>query len=35
LIEGRQTGMAYDVSNLASVAFNSAIAGIEVPTRCC
>jgi NADH-quinone oxidoreductase subunit G len=29
LIEGRQTGMAYDVSNLGAVAFNSGIAGIE------
>ncbi len=29
LLEGRQTGMAYDVTNLGSVAFNSTIAGIE------
>ncbi|HEX8640795.1 MAG TPA: NADH-quinone oxidoreductase subunit NuoG [Allosphingosinicella sp.] len=29
LLEGRQTGLAYDVSNLASVNFNSTIAGIE------
>jgi len=29
LLEGRQTGMDYDVSNLAAVAFNSTIAGIE------
>lgn len=29
LLEGRQTGMAYDVSNLAAVNFNSTIAGIE------
>ncbi|HUE78100.1 MAG TPA: NADH-quinone oxidoreductase subunit NuoG [Sphingomicrobium sp.] len=29
LLEGRQTGLAYDVSNLAAVAFNSTIAGIE------
>ncbi|HXH52880.1 MAG TPA: NADH-quinone oxidoreductase subunit NuoG [Sphingomicrobium sp.] len=29
LLEGRQTGLAYDVTNLASVAFNSTIAGIE------
>ena len=29
LIEGRQTGMDYDVSNLAAVNFNSTIAGIE------
>nr|MBA2635632.1 molybdopterin-dependent oxidoreductase [Sphingomonas sp.] len=29
LLEGRQTGLDYDVSNLASVAFNSTIAGIE------
>ncbi|MCC2975842.1 NADH-quinone oxidoreductase subunit NuoG [Sphingomonas sp. PL-96] len=29
LIEGRQTGMAYDVSNLGAVAFNSTIAGVE------
>ncbi|MEJ7776094.1 MAG: NADH-quinone oxidoreductase subunit NuoG [Sphingomicrobium sp.] len=28
-LEGRQTGLDYDVSNLASVAFNSTIAGIE------
>lgn len=29
LIEGRQTGMDYDVSNLAAVNFNSSFAGIE------
>ncbi|NNC72184.1 MAG: NADH-quinone oxidoreductase subunit G [Sphingomonadaceae bacterium] len=29
LIEGRQTGMDYDASNLAAVNFNSTIAGIE------
>jgi NADH-quinone oxidoreductase subunit G len=29
LIEGRQTGMAYDTSSLSAVAFNSTIAGIE------
>jgi NADH-quinone oxidoreductase subunit G len=29
LIEGRQTGLDYDVSSLAAVAFNSTIAGIE------
>ena len=29
LLEGRQTGLAYDASNLASVNFNSTIAGIE------
>ncbi|KRB80715.1 NADH dehydrogenase [Sphingomonas sp. Root710] len=29
LLEGRQTGMDYDVSDLASVNFNSTIAGIE------
>ncbi len=29
LLEGRQTGMDYDVSSLAAVAFNSTIAGIE------
>ena len=29
LIEGRQTGMDYDVSSLAAVNFNSTIAGIE------
>ncbi len=29
LIESRQTGMDYDVSNLAAVNFNSTIAGIE------
>ncbi|MBX7496185.1 NADH-quinone oxidoreductase subunit NuoG [Qipengyuania sp. 6B39] len=29
LIEGRQTGMDYDVSNLAAVNFNSTFAGIE------
>ncbi len=29
LIEGRQTGMDYDVGNLAAVNFNSTIAGIE------
>ncbi|KKC27687.1 NADH-quinone oxidoreductase subunit NuoG [Sphingomonas sp. SRS2] len=29
LLEGRQTGMDYDVSNLATVNFNSTIAGIE------
>ncbi|HKR23995.1 MAG TPA: NADH-quinone oxidoreductase subunit NuoG [Allosphingosinicella sp.] len=29
LIEGRQTGLAYETSNLAAVNFNSTIAGIE------
>ena len=29
LIEGRQTGMAYDVANLGAVAFNTTIAGVE------
>ena len=29
LLEGRQTGLTYDVSSLAAVAFNSTIAGIE------
>jgi NADH-quinone oxidoreductase subunit G len=29
LIEGRQTGLAYDTSSLSGVAFNSTIAGIE------
>ncbi|ATE63140.1 NADH-quinone oxidoreductase subunit NuoG [Rhizorhabdus dicambivorans] len=29
LLEGRQTGMDYDVTNLAAVNFNSTIAGIE------
>ena len=29
LVEGRQTGMDYDVSNLAAVTFNSTLAGIE------
>src|SRR5438045_148536 len=29
LIEGRQTGLAYDASSLSAVAFNSTIAGIE------
>ncbi len=29
MLEGRQTGMAYDVSNMAAVAFNSGFAGIE------
>ncbi len=29
LLEGRQTGMSYDVSSLAAVAFNSTISGIE------
>ncbi|MEP0391398.1 MAG: NADH-quinone oxidoreductase subunit NuoG [Erythrobacter sp.] len=29
LLEGRQTGMTYDVSNLAAVNFNSGLAGIE------
>src|SRR3546814_16690320 len=29
LIEGRQTGMDYDVSNLAAVNFHSTFAGIE------
>ncbi|MFN4135495.1 MAG: NADH-quinone oxidoreductase subunit NuoG [Novosphingobium sp.] len=29
LLEGRQTGLAYDTSNLAAVNFNSGIAGIE------
>ena len=28
-LEGRQTGLAYDTSNLAAVAFNSTLAGIE------
>ncbi|MEO8723516.1 MAG: NADH-quinone oxidoreductase subunit NuoG [Sphingobium sp.] len=28
-LEGRQTGLAYDVSNLAAVNFNSTIAGVE------
>ncbi|WP_342249916.1 NADH-quinone oxidoreductase subunit NuoG [Sphingomonas sp. OTU376] len=28
-LEGRQTGLSYDVSNLGSVAFNTTIAGIE------
>jgi NADH-quinone oxidoreductase subunit G len=29
LLEGRQTGLTYDVSNLAAVNFNSTVAGIE------
>ena len=29
LLEGRQTGMDYDVSNLAAVNFNSTFAGLE------
>ncbi|WP_062342113.1 NADH-quinone oxidoreductase subunit NuoG [Novosphingobium sp. CCH12-A3] len=29
LLEGRQTGLAYDTSNLAAVNFNSGLAGIE------
>ncbi len=29
VLEGRQTGLSYDVSNLAAVNFNSTIAGIE------
>ena len=29
LLEGRQTGLAYDVTSLAAVNFNSTIAGIE------
>jgi len=29
LLEGRQTGIAYDTSSLSAVAFNSTIAGIE------
>jgi NADH-quinone oxidoreductase subunit G len=29
LLEGRQTGLSYDVSNLAAVNFNSTLAGIE------
>src|SRR5690349_2661780 len=29
LLEGRQTGLAYDCSSLSAVAFNSTIAGIE------
>ncbi|HWC56962.1 MAG TPA: NADH-quinone oxidoreductase subunit NuoG [Sphingomicrobium sp.] len=29
LLEGRQTGLAYDCTSLSAVAFNSAIAGIE------
>jgi NADH-quinone oxidoreductase subunit G len=29
MLEGRQTGLAYDTSNLAAVNFNSTIAGIE------
>ena len=29
LLEGRQTGLEYDVSRIAAVAFNSTIAGIE------
>jgi NADH-quinone oxidoreductase subunit G len=29
LLEGRQTGLAYTASNLAAVAFNSTLAGIE------
>ena len=30
LIEARQTGMTYDVSNIAAVNFNSTLAGIEI-----
>jgi NADH-quinone oxidoreductase subunit G len=33
LLEGRQTGMAYDASSLAAVNFNTTLAGIETPTR--
>ena len=33
MLEGRQTGLQYDVSNLAAVNFNSTIAGIE-DSRC-
>jgi NADH-quinone oxidoreductase subunit G len=29
VLEGRQTGLAYDCSNLAAVNFNSTIGGIE------
>ncbi|MGN5374286.1 NADH-quinone oxidoreductase subunit NuoG [Sphingomonas hankookensis] len=29
LLEGRQTGMAYDAANLGAVAFNTTIAGVE------
>jgi len=29
LLEGRQTGMAYDASNMAAVNFNTTIAGVE------
>ena len=29
LLEGRQTGLAYDTSSLSAVAFNSTVAGIE------
>ena len=29
MLEGRQTGLAYDTSNLAAVAFNTTLAGIE------
>ena len=29
LLEGRQTGLAYDTSDLSAIAFNSTIAGIE------
>src|SRR5439155_23449673 len=29
LLEGRQTGLAYDTTSLAAVNFNSTIAGIE------
>ena len=29
MLEGRQTGLSYDVSNLAAVNFNTTIAGIE------
>ena len=29
LLEGRQTGLDYDVTSLSAVAFNSTIAGIE------
>ena len=33
LLEGRQTGLAYDATSLAAVAFNSTIAGIETCRR--
>jgi NADH-quinone oxidoreductase subunit G len=29
MLEGRQTGLAYDVSSLSAVNFNSTIAGVE------